>query len=254
MKTIRLFVAAAAAILLLTGCARELKTATATGAGSVPLTEDSEIGLSYDYSIEYVLGGIPKAAREKINAAIVRNLLFDDAPEDGDVPAACRRWAGDCEAAYRADTEQLADSVDEDAAWILNWSYSAGGAFATACKARNWQSYRSSAAEYTGGAHGMYGETWYVFDLETGETVREADFLDPACTEEVAELMTGRILTVLEEADAADALLGNPYPNGNFSVDDAGVTWHFNPYEIAPYAMGVLEASLRWEELKPFLK
>ena len=254
MKTIRLFAAAAAALLFLAGCARDMQTATVSGEGGFPLAEGSEIGLSYDYSIEYIDGGLPREVTEKINAAIVRNLLYDEAEDGLDVPEACLRWAGNCEAAYRAETEELADGVDADAAWMFNWSYSAGGAFTTACKARNWQSYRSTAGEYTGGAHGMYGETYQVFDLGTGETVREADFLDPACTEELAELMTGRILTVLEEADAADALLGNPYPNGNFSVDDAGVTWHFNPYEIAPYAMGVLEASLRWEELKPFLK
>ncbi len=32
------------------------------------------------------------------------------------------------------------------------------------------------------------------------------------------------------------------------------VTWTYNPYEIAPYAMGAIELAVRWSDLKPYLK
>ena len=62
-----------------------------------------------------------------------------------------------------------------------------------------------------------------------------------------------------EEADAAgvemdDFFFSAPYPNGNFSVGKEGITWYFNPYDIAPYALGVIDVTLSWDQLKPLLK
>lgn len=257
MKTFRhLFLAAGAALLLLlTGCARNLRTATAADAGSIPLREGAETGFSYDYSVEYIIGGVPAEVRDRIHAAIIRDLLYDDAREGMRVPEACARWAESSQADYLAEIEELAGGAEEEAAWMFNWSRSVSGAFTGADRRRGWQSYRSSSSEYSGGAHGMYGETYHVFDMATGGIVREADFLDMECSGTLSDLLAGKILESLgQEGDAVDALLGNPYPNGNFSVDGQGVTWHFNPYEIAPYAMGILEATLSWDELEPFLK
>ena len=54
--------------------------------------------------------------------------------------------------------------------------------------------------------------------------------------------------------DDPEMLFSAPEPNGNFSVSDTHVTWIYNPYEIAPYAMGSIELSVSWNDLKPYLK
>ena len=151
--------------------------------------------------------------------------------------------------------EDMEIDLDEDG-WMLNWSSSVSGAFTEGCKARGWQTYRSSSSDYQGGAHGMYGETYRVFDLATGELVQESDFLREGADEDedLIELLYESLIAGMDEEDVEDGLFGMPYPNANFSVSNEGVTWHYNPYDIAPYAFGVLEASLSWEELKPFLK
>ena len=51
-----------------------------------------------------------------------------------------------------------------------------------------------------------------------------------------------------------DFFFSAPYPNGNFSVGKEGITWYFNPYDIAPYALGVIDVTLSWDQLKPLLK
>ena len=51
-----------------------------------------------------------------------------------------------------------------------------------------------------------------------------------------------------------DLLFGTPEPNGNFYVSEEGITWVYNPYEIAAYASGVIELPISWETLKPFLQ
>ena len=43
-------------------------------------------------------------------------------------------------------------------------------------------------------------------------------------------------------------------PNGNFSVGKDGVEWIFQPYEAGPYALGIISATLTWQQLQPYLK
>ena len=43
-------------------------------------------------------------------------------------------------------------------------------------------------------------------------------------------------------------------PNNNFSVGQDGVQWIFQPYEVGPYALGIVSATLSWKQLKPYLK
>lgn len=43
-------------------------------------------------------------------------------------------------------------------------------------------------------------------------------------------------------------------PNGNFCFTKQGITWQFNPYEIAPYALGSFTVEIPWSELRPYLK
>ena len=43
-------------------------------------------------------------------------------------------------------------------------------------------------------------------------------------------------------------------PNENFSVGPDGIEWIFQPYEIGPYALGIVTATLSWKQLKPYLK
>ena len=42
-------------------------------------------------------------------------------------------------------------------------------------------------------------------------------------------------------------------PNGFMGVSEDGVTWYFQPYVIASYSKGVIEAKVSWYDLKPYL-
>lgn len=259
MKTFRTLAAAAAALLLLGACTHEMKTGSVSDERFVPLKEGSEIGLTADYNMEYISGGLPKDVMDRINGTLIRrDLLYDDEWTGTDMREACKHWMEVSCDGYQADAESMLEDMEvdlDDAGWMLNWSYSVSGRFAERCKARGWQSYCCSSTDYTGGAHGMFGETWRVFDLATGEEVEQGDLLaDDYDEEALSDLLYENVLEGLDEEEQADGLFGTPEPNENFSVSDEGVTWHYNPYEIAPYAFGVLEATLTWEELKPFLK
>ena len=101
-------------------------------------------------------------------------------------------------------------------AGLLTWGDEIKGSFAA-----DWNKNKCYALTYSyfrGGAHGMY-------TILSGDQ----DALDSIWWESVA-------------------------PNGNFSPDEKGIGWIFQPYDIAPYAFGALSADVPWEQLKPYLK
>ena len=117
-------------------------------------------------------------------------------------------------------------------------------------------SYEATRYVFTGGSHGLETTMCWVFDVTTGHQLTEDDiFIDNYSDELIA------LLTRLLEADAAkrnltlkDFWLQQLTPNGNFSVTEDGIFYHFNPYDIAPYSVGSTRLFIAKNELLPLLK
>ena len=252
--------AAFAALLLSAGCDRGIRTATASHSGSTPLSEGSEIAYSYSYSMEYLTGGLPQEVVDRINATIIRrDILFAEEDFGSDVRAACKQWEESGIDAYLVDAGEMMDEFDGEDSYMFNWESGIDGAFLPCDKSRGLLTYCCCSNDYMGGAHGMYGENYTVFDTKTGAVVTEEDLFGDGWEETLGGLLAERALE--EYADLAeeegveidDIFFGSPYPNGNFSVGRDGFTWHYNPYDIAPYAFGVIEVTLGWKELTPLM-
>ena len=255
MNKMHILFAAAAALLLVASCSRELKTRTFEYEDTAT-AEQFYAACNVSCSFEYVTGGVSRELQDKINATIVStHILYDEADGLNDVPVACERWVASMLENYAAEVEDFSDDFDEEDAWMFNFEYGRTGHFGDACKARQLQTYNASYNEYTGGAHGMYGVVAEVYDLSTGEIVSEKDLFAPGYKGGIAKLLASALENYLADSDTdPEMLFSMPEPNGNFSVSDDAVTWIYNPYEIAPYVMGAIELSVPWDELKPFLK
>ena len=254
MKTVHLMAAAAAALLLAGACTHEMTTALTEDEGAAELFEGQEESpcITYSYSFEYVTGGIPEALKDKINGYIVRYYIaYDEASTSTDVPEACKAWAERTAENYISNNEEYLEDEDYDPenAWMFNWESHISGRFGTRCDARNWQTYNGGGSDYMGGVHPFSYSSNTVFDMKTGETVEEKDFLDIE-NEDLYDLFFAKVMETMGDEDN---LLDVPTFNGNFSVSNEGVTWLFNQYEIAPYAWGPIEATLTWDELEPYL-
>ena len=110
---------------------------------------------------------------------------------------------------------------------------------------------------YTGGAHPnartLYG-SWF---LEDGRRVALRDLLTPGSEERVAEIaeavfreQRGLPTEQSLEEQGFDFPDGKFALNENFAVTDQGLVFYFNPYEIAPYALGPTEIELTFEALE----
>lgn len=124
----------------------------------------------------------------------------------------------------------------------------------------NLISYTVSFENYTGGAHGTHSTTNHVIDLAKGEFLTEEDIFNDGFESALAKMMVDDIA---EQNDLTDPKelenegyfsIDEIYPNGNFLIDDKGITYAFNEYEIAAYVVGVTYVHFPYEKIRHLLR
>lgn len=110
---------------------------------------------------------------------------------------------------------------------------------------------RLSESGYTGGAHPFSGLQYFIIDLFSGKPLTLNDLLAP---DYPAVLNTAGEQAFRQERRLAENMpldaAGFWFPNNvfqlntNVGVTRKGLVFNFNPYEVAPYAMGATEFSI----------
>ena len=234
------------ALLLLASCDM-MRTETYQDDLVMPLEEGQADSLFFSVSIEYVVTGMKVEVRQSINKTIV-SQAFDLEGGEGTLEETAIRYRENLIDEYMNENAVLENGV-------RSWEDRLGGAFQK--KYKNYLNYLVSYYSFRGGAHGIQTLSNIVFDAKTGEQVHEADLFTPGYEAPVAQLLRLAVKSAMEEEDPELMQLVNleqVVPNGNFSVHEDGVEWLFQPYEVGPYALGIVSATLSWDELKPFMK
>ena len=115
---------------------------------------------------------------------------------------------------------------------------------------------------FTGGAHGMATVTFSNLDPRTGESVRLSDMLVDSYEAKLLPLAEARFREVrgIEDAMSLTDAGFTSFENGvfaltdNFAIGEDGLTFYYNAYEVAPYALGSTEMFLSYNELNGLLK
>jgi hypothetical protein len=120
--------------------------------------------------------------------------------------------------------------------------------------------YAVNFENYTGGAHGAHSCKNHIVDLATGAAVQEADFFTEGYQEALSKILVKKIAEKNRAENPGELLnmgyfsLDEIYPNGNFSIDDTGLTYCFNEYEIAAYVVGITSVHLSYDEIRHLLR
>jgi len=236
-----------AALLLLASC-NGLRTQTYQDDLVMPLAEGSPDSLYFSLSLEYASGGMLLPAMERMNGAIVAQAFDLE-----DVSAPLEETA----IRYRENLidEYLTENGSPDGQGVQTWEDKLCGTFTGDYK--QWRNYQLTYDSFRGGAHGIQTVSQLVFDRKTGELVAEDSFFVPSYQEPLAGLLKEAVKQSME-AECPELLplveMEEVRPNGNYSVSGGGMQWFFQPYEVGPYALGLVSATLSWEQLKPYLK
>lgn len=195
-------------------CRIEYRFATIRNASASPALKAIETAnIGYFFQIEAFDGDAALAAEQSIRE-IDTTLLADIQPEQ----------------TYEISIESEGHASDTLATYVIT---------------------RSS---YTGGAHGIYGVEYHTYSLRSGDeittgdlfTASQAERLDAVIREKICEAYNASSDDELSELGFFPEYIG---ATENFLIDDRGITFYYNPYEIGCYALGGIEVTLSREEL-----
>ena len=113
---------------------------------------------------------------------------------------------------------------------------------------------------YEGGAHGINQRLIMNFDSKTGEQIELKDVFVPGFEQPLNDILLKALIAETGSKDENDLrekgylYSMDMFASANFVLGKSGITFVYNPYEIAPYAMGMTELELSYDELEKILK
>lgn len=116
---------------------------------------------------------------------------------------------------------------------------------------------------YSAGAahgHGLHGVGNYTIDRKSKDVISEGDLFIDGYEAELNKVLQRALLKSLGRKNAQEVEKEDGFSitdlsgNDNFRLDAKGMTYTYNPYEIAPYAMGVIEFFVPYEEVRHLLR
>lgn len=112
--------------------------------------------------------------------------------------------------------------------------------------------------DYTGGAHGLGLTQASVIDLSTGNLLKEEDIFDPQAKDSLSAVIVKNLADAYNlsspEELKAEGFSDTIAPNGNFFINEDGVTYIYNPYDIAAYVMGTIRVFIPYADLAGCMK
>lgn len=114
---------------------------------------------------------------------------------------------------------------------------------------------KNEISQYTGGAHGMYNQTYLNADTRTGDLIDEDRLFKQDTKQNLTKLI--KELLPLQKNSSGDPVTllepDNVSPNNNFYFSKIGVVYVFNPYEVAPYSDGIIQVEIPFERIKDMI-
>jgi hypothetical protein len=138
----------------------------------------------------------------------------------------------------------------------------------------NYLSFGTDTNIYSGGAHGNYSIAMYAFDVKNKKLLKLEDIIkdnDIPGFLAIAKQHFAKSAHVDTNAhwkaagywfNKKDSQKVEPkwlledgfYLPKNFAIDNHGITFLYQSYEIAPYSYGAPSFTIPWDQLKPYLK
>lgn len=254
--------ALALAVLLVASCRdRGFRTADFNYEEAFLLKKDRGDALNIDVHLEYPRSGFEQEVLDGMTRAIL-SAAFDLEDEPTTVEETCRKYVENLKDEYFTEFGNIPDEdegemdgdilrSDDFVDWQYSWDDHLNGYFAGSHN--GYRSYIVEYSGYRGGVHPLQGLTAIVLEDATGNPVPEETFFADGYAEGISALLK----KYLEEEDPeawGEVLDQNGLcPNGNYAVSESGVTWFFQPFEVAPFTVGLVSVEVPWDDLAPYL-
>ncbi|MCC8142706.1 MAG: DUF3298 and DUF4163 domain-containing protein, partial [Tannerellaceae bacterium] len=218
--------------------------------------------LSFTYPVRYENSEI----LHKIQKEFIRTYFGDNyeeyAPEEAVVHYTVVHYTDDYLQAYQELETDFQTEIEKDrnapvSAWFSYYEMSSNQ---IAFNHDHIISYTVNFENYTGGAHGAHSYTNHVIDLRTGDRITEEDIFIENFQDTLAQILVDKIAEQNNVENPNDLenigyfSVEEIYPNNNFLIDENGITYTFNEYEIAAYVIGATNVYLSYDEVRHLLR
>jgi hypothetical protein len=150
----------------------------------------------------------------------------------------------------------VAERIPDMSTLALNWYYNEAfvynaGNSKLAVISREWE-------YYTGGAHGMRNKDYYVFSLDDKRRLALNDILKDEAKPALDDLVEAALRKQMEIPEwiplSEEGFFENSFDKfEDFFLIPQGLGFQWDPYEIAPYSMGMIEVVIPYPELHGML-
>jgi hypothetical protein len=145
----------------------------------------------------------------------------------------------------------VVERIPDMSTLVLNWFYKEsfsynGGNSRLEVISREWE-------YYTGGAHGMRNRDYYVFSLGEKRQLSLSDIVQDEARPALDDLVEAALRKQMEIPDwipLSERGFFEDSPNrlDDFFLTPQGLGFQWDPYEIAPYSMGIIEVVIPYDE------
>ncbi len=206
---------------------------------------------------------------QKLQAVFYAKVLGEEFADAASPHEAVQAYAAQYADFYRGDLEEMYEDELEEMLVInpnaLNYGRDAKNKITFVNE--NLVSFTCFYWEYSGGAHGFAPEFHYSVNLQTLEPITLDQVMNSGYQAPLTGIIKEKLLRVMEEKtkdyrdqDVVDDELKTFFfnydaieANDNFMLAETGMTFTYNPYDIAAYASGLFEVEIPYGEIAHLL-
>ena len=250
------------ACLLLVGCERNaLQTTSLSSEQVCYLTDAQEDSLTVSIHIEYPTAIGKTDALNNIQRDL-KHRLFGEAYIDMEPQQALDAYVAMLKTEYKINNLPLKEDWEKDnrdfeyAPICCEEQVLTGSVMG---EVKGILSYCVERYVYTGGAHGSNFRQFVNYNLQTGEQIDEEQLFAENYQEPLTQLLLQYMveqndeIALIQDLQEAGYNVDDIHPNDNFYLAEEGITYVFNPYYNAPYALGETEILIPWSALQNIL-
>lgn len=211
--------------------------------------KDNCVEINFVYpQIESELAAAPfrEAFNKTVNQALVQSLAIEAISDTATLD----------KAAQQAIEEYKSAAKSGSAGILAHWNYDSG--VDVICNQNSVLSVELAFYSYTGGAHGAHYAQYVNYNLQTGKPITLNSDFEPHAAKALTSLLLDKAkksFGVTSFADIGFLIKEEEFvPTDNIKIMPNGISFHYNPYEIASYAMGHIELYVPFSEIKTMLK
>lgn len=224
----------------------ELSWASAALDVKEPIAPDDTLSYRIGLALDTLSGGTPLA--ESLSAVLRDSVLQQ--PRCATVKEAVVAFADSTKADWKAEIAERYDT-ESDFNDMLQFCYTVEG-FPIETGREDILAYQVTKDYYLGGPHGIYEVHYYNFDKESGKLINIRDIVPADKEKEVLRQMEEQLCMDWDAKDVDELrektgilMMDNLFLTNNFLLKKDSIEFLFNQYEIAPYAAGLIDVTIK---------